>query len=153
MIEDDDHVLADAIWPVHTVVGDKIELIEHPAVNAVNERLRQEYIDDCQRGMRRWNQAIKKAKIDFKFDLPHRAFHRAIGNFAEVKVSPNGKIVTEADWTRNHADWLPSDDDRAFVQSLMKQELEPGKFAGWIAPPNMGVNREDPNEFEYIRFN
>ena len=152
-IEGDDHVLADATWPVHTIVGDKIELVDHPAVNAVNERLRQEYIDDCMRGMRRWNQTIKRSKIDFKFGLPHRAFHRAIGSFADVRVTPKGKVVTEADWTRHHGDWLPCDDDRAFVRSLMTQVLEPGKMAGWIAPPNMGVNHEDPGEFQYINFN
>ena len=145
--------LADATWPVHTLVGDKIELVDNPAVNAVNERLRQEYIDDCVRGMRRWNQAIKRARIDFKSGLPHRAFHRAIGNFADVKVSPKGKVVTEADWTRHHGDWLPSDDDRAYVQSLMTQVLEPGKYAGWIAPPSTGVNHENPDEFQYINFN
>ena len=152
-IDGDDHVLADATWPVHTIVGDRIELVGHPAVNAVNERLRQEYIDDCLRGMQRWNQTIKRAKIDFEFGLPHRAFHRAIGNFADTKLSPKGKVVTEADWTRHQGDWLPSDDDHAFVQSLMTQVLEPGKMAGWIAPPNMGVNREDPDEFQYIKFN
>ena len=81
-IEGDDHQLADATWPVHTLIGDKIELVDNPAVNAVNERLRQEYIDDCVRGMRRWNQVIKRARIDFKFGLPHRAFHRALGSFA-----------------------------------------------------------------------
>ena len=49
--------------------------------------------------------------------------------------------------------YSPSDDDRAFVHSLMKREVEPGKFAGWIAPPARGVNHEDPSEFQYIRFN
>ena len=152
-IESDDHVLVDATWPVHTIVGNKIEMVDHPAVNAVNERLRQEYIDDCLRGMQRWNQTIKRANIDFKFCLPHRAFHRAIGNFGDARLNPEGKVITEADWNRNQNDWLPSDDDRAFIQSLMIQVIEPGEIAGWIAPPNMGVNREDPNEFQYINFN
>ena len=103
--------------------------------------------------MRRWNQAVKKAKIDFEFKLPHRAFHRAIGSFSEIKASPDGRIVTEADWTHRHGDWLSSDDDRAFVKSLMMCCVEPGKIAGWIAPPTRGVNKEDPAEYEYVRFN
>ena len=152
MIEDD-HRLTDSMWPVHVLDGDQIVLKDHPAMLAVNERLRQEYIDDCQRGMTRWNRSVKKHGIDFEFTLPHRAFHRRIGNFADVKVSPDGKVVTEAEWTHNSGDWMPSEDDRAFVQSLMKRVVEPGKIAGWIAPPARGVNHEDPDTFEYVKFN
>jgi benzoyl-CoA 2,3-dioxygenase component B len=38
------------------------------------------------------------------------------------------------------------------VQSLMGRVVEPGKFAHWIAPPVMGINRQ-PVDFEYVRFN
>jgi benzoyl-CoA 2,3-dioxygenase component B len=48
--------------------------------------------------------------------------------------------------------WLPSEGDRAFVASLMGRVVEPGKFAGWIAPPVMGINRQ-PVDFDYVRFN
>jgi len=150
---DDDHKLGDAAWPVNIVKGDSIVIEELPAQIAVNERLRDEYIIDCERGMTRWNRIIKRHKIDFEFKLPHRAFHRAIGNFSEIKASPDGKIVTEADWTHHHGDWMPSEEDRAFVQSLMHRVTEPGKVAGWIAPPARGVNHEDPATFEYVRFN
>ena len=57
----------------------------------VNERLREEYIKDCQRGLTRWNRNIKRAGIDFQFKLPHRAFNRRIGNFADIRVSPEGQ--------------------------------------------------------------
>ncbi len=150
---DDDHRLTDSTWAVNVIKGDKIVLEELQAMNAVNERLRDEYIIDCGRGLKRWNQAVKKAKIDFEFKLPHRAFHRAIGSFAEIKASPDGKIITEADWTHHHGDWLPSEEDRAFVGSLMVRCVEPGKMAGWIAPPARGVNQEDPSNYEYVRFN
>ena len=56
-------------------------------------------------------------------------------------------------YSRRFTRRLPSDDDRAYVQSLMTQVLEPGKYAGWIAPPSMGVNHENPEEFQYINFN
>ncbi|NBO89875.1 MAG: hypothetical protein EBU77_09510 [Betaproteobacteria bacterium] len=36
--------------------------------------------------------------------------------------------------------------------SLMGRVVEPGKFANWIAPPAMGINRQ-PVDFEYVRFN
>jgi len=32
----------------------------------------------------------------------------------------------------------------------MQQVTEPGKFAGWIAPPLRGINGQ-PAEFEYVR--
>jgi hypothetical protein len=33
----------------------------------------------------------------------------------------------------------------------MGRVVEPGKFANWIAPPVMGINRQ-PVDFEYVRF-
>ena len=49
-------------------------------------------------------------------------------------------------------DELPTDEDRAYVASLMGRVVEPGKFANWIAPPMMGINRQ-PVDFDYVRFN
>ena len=46
----------------------------------------------------------------------------------------------------------PSASDRAFVASLMGRVIVPGKFANWIAPPGVGINKQ-PVEFEYVRFN
>jgi benzoyl-CoA 2,3-epoxidase subunit B len=147
---DDDHLLTDSSYPILELLGDKIVEKREAALNAVNERLRDEYIVDCQRGVDRWNKSIKEAGIDFEIKLPHRAFHRGIGTFSEVKATPEGKIITEAEWNARHAEWLPTDEDRAFVQSLMKPVTEPGKFAGWIAPPARGINQQ-PVDFEYVR--
>ena len=33
----------------------------------------------------------------------------------------------------------------------MGRVVEPGRFAGWIAPPPIGVNKQ-PVDFEYVRF-
>ena len=60
--------------------------------------------------------------------------------------------VSEAEWKANVDAWLPSGADRAFVASLMGRVVEPGRFANWIAPPVMGINRQ-PVDFEYIRTN
>ena len=59
-------------------------------------------------------------------------------------AKPSGRSATR--------DWLPSDEDRAFVASLMGRVAEPGKFANWIAPPARGINSQ-PIDFEYVRFN
>ena len=66
--------------------------------------------------------------------------------------SPNfHKFLSEAEWNARQAEWLPTDEDRAFVASLMGRVVEPGKFAHWIAPPAAGINRQ-PIDFEYVRF-
>jgi benzoyl-CoA 2,3-dioxygenase component B len=69
-----------------------------------------------------------------------------------VKVSPDGRVVSDQEWNANVGNWLPTDSDRAFVASLMGRVTEPGKFANWIAPPVVGINRQ-PIDFEYVRFN
>ena len=49
------------------------------------------------------------------------------------------------------ADWLPTEQDREYVRSLMKPVYEPGKFAAWIAPPQKGVKGK-PIDYEYVKF-
>jgi benzoyl-CoA 2,3-dioxygenase component B len=98
----------------------------------------------------RWNQIITRHGIDFELTLPHRGFHRAIGTFAEVKVSPDGRVLNEAEWDAGRRQWLPTEEDDAYIQSLMQPVVEPGKFASWIAPPSRGINGQ-PIDFEYVR--
>jgi benzoyl-CoA 2,3-epoxidase subunit B len=117
---------------------------------SLNERLRDDYIADCQRGVNRWNEIIKSHGIDFTLTLPHRGFRRAIGAFAEVKVSPDGRVVGEAEWDARHLDWLPTEEDQAYVGSLMQPVTERGKVANWIAPPARGINSQ-AGDFEYVR--
>ena len=71
---------------------------------------------------------------------------------AGVKVAPDGRVVSEQEWNAKVDEWLPSSADRAYVASLMGRVVEPGKFANWIAPPVMGINRQ-PVDFDYVRFN
>ncbi len=149
---DDDHVLLDAKWPVETVEAGRLVTSLAPARNALNERLRQDYIDDCQRGVERWNGAIREAGIDFELRLPHHGFNRAVGTFAGASVSPSGDVINTAAWEARRGDWLPTDDDMAFVASLMGRVVEAGKMASWIAPPARGINGK-PIDFEYVRFN
>ena len=84
--------------------------------------------------------------------MPHKAFHRNIGALAGARRSaPTAATSTTTSGTAT-SNWLPSDEDRAFVASLMGRVVEPGKFANWIAPPVMGINRQ-PVDFDYVRFN
>ena len=147
----DDHQLKDQTYKLLAVADGAFVENEAPMLNALNEVLRDDFIRDSVAGVERWNRVIDKAGIGHKLKVPHKAFHRKIGTLAAVKVSPDGRIVSDAEWNANADQWLPSTDDRAFVASLMKREVEPGKFAGWIAPPAIGVNKQ-PVNFEYIRF-
>jgi len=148
--KDDDHQLKGAAFPVPAIEGDRIVSRQEPALTALNERLREDYIADCQRGVNRWNEVIKTHGIDFVLRLPHRGFHRAIGTFGEVRVSPDGRIISQAEWDAKHRQWLPTEEDKVHVAGLMKGVTERGKFAGWIAPPARGINGQ-PVDFEYVR--
>jgi benzoyl-CoA 2,3-epoxidase subunit B len=48
------------------------------------------------------------------------------------------------------ASWLPTADDRAYVESLMVAVQELGKMAGWLAPPSTGIHAK-PVDFEYVK--
>jgi benzoyl-CoA 2,3-dioxygenase component B len=149
----DDHVLTDSTFDMEGVEDGRIVLKTVPALSALNERLRNDYVEDCAKGLLKWNKVIADAGIAFELKLPHRAFNRRIGAFNELHVSPDGKVMSAADWKANEGKWLPTAEDRAYVTSLMGPAVvEPGKFANWIAPPQHGINRQ-PADFEYVRFN
>ncbi|MGH7353613.1 MAG: benzoyl-CoA 2,3-epoxidase subunit BoxB, partial [Candidatus Rokuibacteriota bacterium] len=146
----DDHRLAEASYRITLVEGARLVEREQPALPTLNERLRDDYIADCQRGVDRWNKVLRDHAIDVELKLPHRGFHRAIGAFAEVRVSTDGCVLSQAEWDAKKHEWLPTASDEAYVQSLMQPVTEPGKFANWIAPPARGINAQ-PVDFEYVR--
>jgi benzoyl-CoA 2,3-dioxygenase component B len=147
----DDHQLRGQTYRVLAVQNGALVEREVPMLNALNEVLRDDYIKDSIAGVERWNKVIEKAGIPTRLTTPHKAFHRNIGALKGVKVSPEGRVVSESEWASKVNDWLPSAEDRAFVASLMGRVVEPGKFANWIAPPVMGINRQ-PVDFDYVRF-
>ncbi|MCB1748130.1 MAG: benzoyl-CoA 2,3-epoxidase subunit BoxB [Gammaproteobacteria bacterium] len=146
----DDHQLKDDPYTVTECVDGAIRETEVAALTAINERLRDDYITDCQRGVDRWNRVIREAGIDFEITLPHRAFHRQIGQFSAVKVSPEGRLLDAATWAAREHEWLPGETDHEYVRSLMHQVTAPGEFAPWIAPPRIGINNQ-PREFPYVK--
>jgi benzoyl-CoA 2,3-epoxidase subunit B len=148
----DDHQLRGQSYRVLEVKNGALGDKEVPMLNALNEVLRDDYIKDSIGGVERWNKIIEKAGIPVRLSVPHKAFHRNIGSLKGIKVAPDGRVVSEGEWAANVDHWLPSGGDRAFVASLMGRVVEPGKFANWIAPPVMGINRQ-PVDFEYVRFN
>jgi len=137
----DDHLLAGTTYPVLEVRDGKLAEIQAPALNALNEKLRDDFIRDAAAGIERWNKVIEKQGIPFRLKAPHKAFHRRIGPLAAAQISPEGNVVSPAEWAANVDRWLPSAADQAFVASLMGRVAEPGKFANWIAPPARGDRR------------
>lgn len=148
----DDHRLIERDYPVLEAVNGVLVEKRVPALNALNAKLRDDYIEEIQAGVNRWNRIPENFGIPFRFTLPHLGFHRKIGTLAGQFITPEGKILSETEWSQRRDEWLPSKEDNAFVESLMGRVLEPGKFANWIAPPAKGINGQ-PIEFEYIRFN
>ena len=149
---DDDHILKDKTYQVLVAKEGGLEVKEVPMLNALNEVLRDDYIKDSVAGVERWNKVLTKAGIPFQLRVPHKAFNRNIGALAGANVTPEGQVVSETEWNARAGEWLPSTEDRAFVASLMGRVVEPGKFANWIAPPVVGINRM-PVDFDYVRFN
>jgi benzoyl-CoA 2,3-dioxygenase component B len=149
---EDDHVLQGAVYPVLEVRNEQLVVIDAPALNALNERLRDDFIRDASAGVERWNRILQKQGVAFAFKVPHKAFNRRIGPLAGARIDPAGRVVSQAEWDASVERWLPSASDRAYVASLMGPVSEPGQFANWIAPPPRGVNNL-PVDFEYVRFN
>ena len=148
---DDDHRLLDDQYPVLALEDGIFTPREEPALNALNERLRDDFISDVKTGLRRLNRVIKSYDIDFELQLPHVAFNRHIGRFSDHFVTPLGEVVSENHWRQHVGDWLPTTQDRDYVRSLMPSAVTlPGQFANWIAPPSRGINQQ-PTDFEYVR--
>ncbi len=151
---DDDHLLKTSYRNVPDLQGTngdrRITSREVTQLAALNETLRDDYIEDCQKGLDRWNRTLAGAGIDFTFSLPHSAFNRGVGVFRDTRISPDGQLLTEEQWAESSDNWLPTADDRAHVGSLMVGVTEPGVMAGWVAPPAQGIHQK-PVEYEYVK--
>ena len=148
----DDHVLKNDSYPILEIRAGKLVEKEIPMLNALNEVLRDDYIRDTISGVKRWNRIISKAGHDYRLMVPHKGFNRKIGALNGTRISVDGDVLSEAQWQQHVDSWLPSMSDREYVASLMGRVVEAGKFANWIAPPPIGINRQ-PVDYEYIRFN
>jgi benzoyl-CoA 2,3-dioxygenase component B len=147
---EDDHQLEGTTYPVSKLVYGKVQMVDEPALTAINMRLRDDYVADCDKGVQRWNKAIEKAGLSYRIKLPHVAFHRQVGEFQNVEATPEGEVLSTAEWARRRDEWLPSKADGDFIQSLMQPCWEPGKYAPWIGPPKIGIDNKG-GDFEYVK--
>ena len=130
------------------LVDGEIKRVDEPALTAINMRLRDDYTADCQRGLDRWNKIIDRVGVSFKFELPHVAFHRQIGEFRDVQASPSGQLLDDAAWQRDKGEWLH--DGGRFHRLADEAGARAGQFASWIAPPRVGIDNK-PGDFEYVK--
>ena len=66
-------------------------------------RLRDDYSQDCVKGLLRWNKIIALAGYDIRLELPNVAFHRQIGEFKGIHATPDGILIDDATGTSARA--------------------------------------------------
>lgn len=151
----EDHTALDQVYELE-IPDDRSEngeftVKEIPKRRAMNAVLADAFIEDCERAMERWNNVIEEQGIDYELSLPSRRFHQNVGLYADDYYDPEGNLITEEEWENRKFEWLPSSEDREYVNSLMNPVYEPGKMANWISQPRRGVDGK-PTDFEYVRF-
>jgi benzoyl-CoA 2,3-dioxygenase component B len=145
-----DHLVRDDLFTLTVIEDGKLATREVPMRNALNEVLRGEYVRDCERAMTRWNKYLADAGVQERLYLPSTRFHRHVGEYAGHSFDVQGNMIASEEFERRRDEWLPTIEDREYVRSLMRPITEPGKIAGWIAPPQSGI-KGLPFEFEYVR--
>lgn len=146
----EDHRALEGIYKLTVPNAGSLSTEEIPLRNAMNEVLRDEYVNDNQKGVAYWNRVIEKFGLDWRVSLPNRRFNRSVGLYAGLRFDPQGNPVSEETWAQRAKEWLPTAEDKAYVKSLMKGVFQRGKVAGWIAPPAKGIN-DMPSDYEYVR--
>jgi len=147
---EDDHQLHNDSYPVTKIVDGELRQVDVPALNALNARLRDDFIDDCRGGVARWNRELSSRGIEFEITLPHVAFNRGIGEFADLSVTPTGDVIDAETFKSEQSEWLPTPDDKAYIEELMQPQFDPGEFANWIAAPPRGIQNKAP-DFLYVK--
>ncbi len=146
----EDHNALDQIYEMSVVENNRLTTKEVPVRNAMNEILRDDYVKDCQRVLTRWNRTLEKEDVSFRLQLPSTRFFRRQGIYTDHFFDPKGELITEERYAQKVGDWLPTTEDREYVNSLMNPVHEAGKMANWLGTPRRGINRQDV-EFEYVR--
>ena len=121
-----------------------------PLRNAMNEVLRDAYVNDCERALRKWNRTLEEAGSPTRLSLPSRRFHRHQGIYADHAFDPQGNLISREQLEQSRQNWLLTRADNDYLLSIMKPCYERGKFANWIAPPSRGIEGQ-PVDFEYVK--
>ena len=83
------------------------------------------------------------------WSVPHKAFNRRIGSLSGVRVTPDGRLVDRPSGMRESR--MAADGRRPRVRRVADAAvIEPGRYAGWIAPPTLRINKQ-PLDLEYVK--
>jgi benzoyl-CoA 2,3-epoxidase subunit B len=146
-----DHVALEGTYPMDVPENGALVHKEIPLRSAMNEVLRDAYVEDCQRAVDQWNRTLTEGGVADRIQLPSRRFHRHQGVFAGMHFDPAGSPLTAEQWEKRKDEFLPSEADRTYVRSLQtKAVYRPGEMAHWIAPPTKGINGQSL-DFVYVR--
>jgi benzoyl-CoA 2,3-dioxygenase component B len=145
-----DHVALTGAYDLEVFEAGRLGRKDVPMRNAMNEVVRDGWVEENQKGLDRWNRIIKEAGVDFEIRLPSRRFNRKMGIYSGHYFDPRGNPISDVQFNEHRFEWLPGEKDKAYLQNLMQPVLERGKMAHWIAAPNSGINGK-PLDFEYIR--
>ena len=69
---EDDHRLQNDTYPVLKLVNGEIKRVDEPALTALNMRLRDDYTQDCVKGLLRWNKIISHRRLRLQADAAQR---------------------------------------------------------------------------------
>ncbi len=110
------------------VWGLKGRFDEHAAAAAadkehLNEHSRRLYREECEQLLAQLNKLIPDGEP--KLYVPDLKFNRRIGDFAGQTYSVTGEKLSAADYEKHRATMLPSEADRAILNSLFKE-------GGWV---------------------
>ncbi len=146
----EDHKALTGTYRLPVVEDGSLQDKDVPLRNAMNEVLRDQYILDCERALKRWNKHIAEEGSSTVLTLPSRRFHRHQGIYADHHFDPDGNIITAEAYEASKHRWVLTPEDNDYLLSIMKPCYEPGKFANWIAPPSKGLDGKEL-EFEYVK--
>ena len=124
----DDHQLESGTYPVLRLIDGKIQNEDVPALSALNMRLRDDYVVDCQCRRRPLEQGDRRASASRS-----GSSCRTSPSTATSASSPASRptwtatCCSDAEWNKRRGDILPSDGDKDFIESLMQPQFETGQ--------------------------
>jgi len=141
----------DQFYEAQVIENGRLTTTRIPLRRAMNALLLEAYHADTQRIAARWNRTLSDLGLSERITIPSLRFARQIGMYAGQPFGYDGEPVPAEKVAEELVRRLPTQEDYAYVRSVMVPVREQGRFANWIAPPHQGINNQ-PVEFEYVQF-
>src|SRR5215510_7504378 len=93
-----DHLALDQYYRMSVLKEGAVAEEDVPMRTAMNEVLRDAYVEDCQRGVDRWNKRLADAGLKERLSLPSKRFYRHIGLYANLPFDPDGRLLSQEQW-------------------------------------------------------